>query len=94
MTSYVKVRWDHEFTEEPVDVFSELDDQRYEVRKVEVYRDGRLDWADASRETDTIGLGEVPFPDLKEINAQEEFHAETITVAEFETAWDRARSRR
>lgn len=94
MTSYVKVRWDHEFAEEPVEVFSELDNDRYEVRKVEVYRDGRLDWADASRDTDTIGLGDVPFPDLEEINSQEEFHAETTTAAEFEAAWARARHTR
>jgi hypothetical protein len=94
MTSYVKVCWDHEFAEEPVDVFSELGDDRYEVRKVEVYRDGRLDCADVSRDTDTIGLGEAPFPDLQEINSQEEFHAEAITAAEFEAAWARARSAR
>ncbi|PKV82652.1 hypothetical protein [Streptomyces sp. TLI_146] len=94
MTSYVKVRWDHEFTEEPVDIFSELDDDRYEVRKVEVYREGRLDWADSSRETGTTFLGEVPFPDLQEINSQGEFHAEPITVAEFEAVWRRARSKR
>ncbi|MFE3524939.1 DUF6881 domain-containing protein [Streptomyces sp. NPDC059161] len=64
MTSYVKMRWEHEFAQEPVELFSELDDDRYEVSKVEVYRDGRLDWADAGRDTDTSGLGEVPFPDL------------------------------
>jgi hypothetical protein len=94
MTSYVKVRWDHEFAEEPVEVFSELDNERYEVRKVEVYRDGRLDWADASRDTDAIGLGAVPFPDLAEINSQEEFHAATVIAAEFESAWTRARHKR
>lgn len=94
MTSYVRVRWDHEFSEEPVEVFSEFGDDHYEVRKVEVYRDGRLDWADASRDTGTIGLGEVPFPDLEEINSQEEFHAENITAAEFEAAWARARRTR
>ncbi|OXM61902.1 DUF6881 domain-containing protein [Amycolatopsis vastitatis] len=91
MTSYVKVRWDHGFADEPVELFSELGEDRYEVRKVDVYRDGRADWADAGRETDTIGLGEVPFPGLGEINAQPEFHAEVITAEEFEAAWVRAR---
>ncbi|MEU4347000.1 hypothetical protein [Streptomyces sp. NPDC023838] len=90
----MQVRWDHEFAEEPAVIFSEIDDDCYEVRKVEVYRDGRSDWVDASRETDTIGLGEVPFPDLQEINSQEDFHAETITAAEFEVAWARARRTR
>lgn len=39
------------------------------------------------RDTDTIGLGEIPCPGLEEINSQEEFHAVTITEAEFEAAW-------
>ena len=91
-TSYVKVRWDHDFADDPVELFSELGEDRYEVRKVHVHRDGRADWADAGRETDTIGLGEVPFPPLAEISAQPEFHAEEITAAEFEAAWLRATS--
>lgn len=91
MTSYVKVQWLHEFAEEPVELFSELDGDRYEVRKVEVYRDGRLDWADASRQTNSIGLGEAPVPDLEEINVQEEFRAKSITAAEFAAVWARAR---
>ncbi|MEU4524882.1 hypothetical protein AB0F52_39950 [Amycolatopsis sp. NPDC024027] len=91
MTSYVKVRWDHDFADEPVELFSELGADRFEVRKVAVYRDGRADWADAGRETDEIGLGQLPFPALAEIDAQPEFHAEVITAAEFEVAWARAR---
>ncbi len=58
---------------------------------MDVYRDGRADWADAGRETGKIGLGQLPFPALGEINAQPEFHAEVITAAEFEAAWVRAR---
>lgn len=92
MASYVKVRWYHDFDVEPVLVLSELGSDRYETRKVEQYRDGHLDWADANRETDTIGLGEIPFPDLAEINAQPDFHAEPITAEEFEAAWRRART--
>jgi hypothetical protein len=91
ITAYVRVRWDHGFAAEPVEILSELGDDRYEVRKVEVYRDGRLDWADADRDTDAIGLGEIPFPALEEINSQAEFRAEAITAAEFEAAWTRAR---
>ncbi|WP_410596189.1 DUF6881 domain-containing protein [Amycolatopsis sp. lyj-23] len=93
MTTYVKVRWHHDFADEPVELFSELGEDRYEVRKVDVYRDGRTEWADAGRETDAIGLGQVPFPPLAEISAQPEFHAEEITAAEFEGAWLRATSR-
>ncbi|RKT06119.1 hypothetical protein BX286_4157 [Streptomyces sp. 3211.6] len=40
---------------------------------------------------ESIGLGKVPVPDLTEVNAQEEFHAEPTTAPEFETARTRAR---
>ncbi|WP_055585267.1 DUF6881 domain-containing protein [Peterkaempfera griseoplana] len=59
---------------------------------MEVYRDGRLQWADASHETPTIGLGEVPFPPVEEIDALEEFTACPITAETFEAAWTAARA--
>ncbi|MDS0137897.1 hypothetical protein H5970_17570 [Amycolatopsis sp. CM201R] len=58
---------------------------------MDVYRDGRAEWADGSRETDAIGLGQLPFPAAAEISAQPEFHAEVITAAEFEAVGARAR---
>ena len=91
MTAYVKVCWDHDCADDPVELFSELGEDRYEIRKVEVYRDGRTAWADAGRETDSTGLGQLPFPCLEEIGSQPEFSAEEITAAEFEAVWARAR---
>jgi hypothetical protein len=41
---YVKVRWNHALPNEPVVLYSELDDQMWETRKVEVYADGRADF--------------------------------------------------
>ncbi|WP_181138938.1 DUF6881 domain-containing protein [Streptomyces sp. Ru72] len=43
---YLKVIWHHDFPDEPVGILSEVGEDRYEVRKVEVFRGGRLDWAD------------------------------------------------
>ncbi|MFF2195756.1 DUF6881 domain-containing protein [Streptomyces sp. NPDC058157] len=91
MTSYVRLHWHHDSAEDPVLFLSELDADRYEIRRVQAHRDGQLDWADAHRETPTIGLGQAPVPDLAELNAQTEFHAEPITATDFETAWTRAR---
>jgi hypothetical protein len=56
MTGYLKVRWHHELPDEPVWLFSELDDERYEVRKVEVYRNGTRTYADAERRSGTSML--------------------------------------
>jgi hypothetical protein len=36
---YIKVFWKHQHRDEPVELYSELDDGRWEVRKVEVSRD-------------------------------------------------------
>jgi hypothetical protein len=88
---HLKVIWHHDFVDEPVEILSEIGDDRYELRKVELYRDGRLDWADEWRETPGIGLGEVPAPPLEEINEQEEFTATVILAEEFERAWAAAR---
>jgi hypothetical protein len=90
---YVRVTWHHDFDDEPVTIFSELGDDRYETRKVQIYRDGRTEWSDESRETGGIVLSEVPFPeDLEEIDSQTEFSAGLIDADEFEQAWREARA--
>ena len=37
---YQRVRWTHDFVDEPTVLFAEIDDEGWEVRKVNVYRDG------------------------------------------------------
>ncbi|GAA3064404.1 DUF6881 domain-containing protein [Actinokineospora globicatena] len=62
---YLWAEWIHDEAKEPVLLISELDGDRHEVRKVQVYRDGRAAWADGGHETDEIGLGEVAVPSLE-----------------------------
>lgn len=88
---YIKVLWSHDSAENPIVYLSELGEDRYEIRKVQWYRDGRSEWADESHETDTVGLSEIAFPDLEEISSQDEFQAEEISAEEFESSWVRAR---
>jgi hypothetical protein len=89
MSRYQEVRWHHDLPEEPVVLYSEID-SGFEVRKVEVYRDGRHDYADRSHSTGTTMLGEKLMPDVEEINQDPEFSATVITAEEFERAWQRA----
>lgn len=42
---YIKVRWIHDHEDEPILLYSELDHDRFELRKVEVYEDGSAGWA-------------------------------------------------
>jgi hypothetical protein len=89
---YVKVAWIHESSSEPVLYFSELDEDGYETRKVQVYRDGRAEWADEDSENAAVGLAEIPFPPVEEISIRGELAAEEIDSEEFGRAWSVARS--
>ena len=84
---YLRVRWEHDFADDPVDMISEIGPDGYERRKVEVFRDGRLGWADKDHEVGGTGLGRIAVPPLDEINAQEEFLASRVEAADFERAW-------
>jgi hypothetical protein len=84
MVWYLKVLWHHDFPDEPVHILSEIYEDQYEARKVEVFRDGRLGWADESRWSPSTMLGEVPVLPLEEINEQAEFTATIISEEDFE----------
>ena len=89
---YVKVACDHELEDEPVLYFSELGEDDYETRKVQIYRDGRSEWADESKEDEKVGLSEIAFPPVEDISMQPEFTAEEISADEFESVWRASRS--
>lgn len=84
---YIRVKWMHSLPNEPVTLFSELDGDRYEVRKLEIFRDGSVGRASADASDDRTVLGELPIPSLAEINADPQFQAEEVTQSEFEVAW-------
>src|SRR5437899_444473 len=85
-----KVLWRHDSSDDPVLLYSELDSARCELRKVEVYADGRMDRADADLQTGNTWLSVGPLMSLDEIGAQPEFEPETISGSEFETIWNAA----
>jgi hypothetical protein len=91
MKTYIRVEWRHDLQDEPVLYYSELGDDRYETRKVQLYRDGRSEWADGSHESDRVGLSEIPFPPLEEISGQPEFMANSVSAEEFEEVWNASR---
>ncbi|HRX84826.1 MAG TPA: hypothetical protein P5572_07395 [Phycisphaerae bacterium] len=85
--TYIKVRWIHSHPDEPVLLYSELNDDRWEVRKIEVYRDGRRGFASVSDSVGDTRLGQGPVPTLAEIAADPQFEPVAIERAEFEAAW-------
>jgi hypothetical protein len=89
MPRYQRVLWRHALPDEPVVLYSEID-SGLEVGKVEVYRDGRHDYAGRSYSAGTTMLGEKMMPGVDEINEDPEFSATAITAEEFERVWRRA----
>ena len=90
MPSYLKVVWHHRLADEPIELYSEINDSRMELRKVEVYRDGRHDFANDASSVGTTRLSEGALPSVEEIAAQSEFTPTMIESAEFEKVWLRA----
>jgi hypothetical protein len=88
--TYLKVRWIHDFPDEPVELYSELDDDRYEVRKVEIFPNGRRARADQHTTTGGTYLGQVPVPTPEEIAEDPQFAPTTITPQEFDRTWTSA----
>lgn len=84
---YQRVAWHHDLEHEPVVLFSEIGSDDYECRKVDEYRDGRLDYADGERATGSTLLGDQQMPPLETVNADPEFSGETIGAADFEAVW-------
>ena len=82
--TFLATEWIHEFKDQPRFLYFELDEERYDVRRVEVFRDGR-----AVRFEDEMELADQPVPSVQEINAAPggEFRAWDIGKAEFEELW-------
>ena len=90
MRRYQKVEWHHDRDDYPVLLYSEIGDGGEELRKVDVYSDGHLDFADSVRSTGSTLLSEKPMLALDRIAAQPEFTPHAITAEEFEKVWREA----
>lgn len=84
---YIDVSWLHKHVDEPVRMVSELDDVRFEVRKLEFYADGRVGMAVGVEEIQGTRLGGEPIPPLDEVNADPQFSGKYIAATEFEELW-------
>jgi hypothetical protein len=84
---YIRVKWSHSFPDEPIWLYSELDEDRWEVRTVEVYGDGHQGYASEAESYGSTGLSEEPIPPLAEIAANPVFEPAEITKEQFEQVW-------
>ena len=94
---YVLIEREHDLDDEPYQVFSELDDNRKEIRKVEFYRNG-ICFSYGAERGNFNALAQEPFPtDLRELERGAE-EGETITARSipasfFYEIWNQAQER-
>jgi hypothetical protein len=86
---YIRVKWIHAYPDEPIEIYSEFDEDRWETRKIEIFRDGTASYASSTEHSETSILAEVPISSLKEINSDPQFQAVEITQDEFQQLWVR-----
>ena len=88
---YIRLKWNHTNPDEPVWIFSELDADGKEIRKIECFRNGFCDIATASGSSGTAALMTLPLPDLRVLARDPEFTPVEITKEEFEEVWTKRR---
>lgn len=90
---YECFEWIHDFEDEPYLFYEELDEERYSIRRIEIYKDGRAVRAsEEDLQRDPMALPDQPAPTVEEVNAikateAERFRAWKVTAQEFEEAW-------
>jgi len=86
---YLKVQWLHDSPDYPVTIYSELNEEGWESRKVEHFSNGKIGYASAEEDTPETGtkLALVPVPSTQEIADNPEFVPQEISQTAFEQIW-------
>lgn len=85
---HIKIVWHHDNQYDPVTMYCELDANRYEVRKIEIFRSGKiLHVTEKAEIMDSCMLSELPWPTIEEINQDSQFIAREISQEEFQHVW-------
>jgi len=87
---YIRVHWQHDEPTEPIQVISEVDPNDWEIRKVELFADGRVGVADRDHETESTWLSIEQVPADQDIAADPQFTLESIDAETFKSIWNRA----
>ncbi len=88
---YLKVIWNHDSPSDPVLLYSEIDANGWERRKVEVFADGKTGYADSMSNSLSTKLSLIRVPSIDEIAMDQQFSPSEISGQEFEEAWRRAK---
>jgi hypothetical protein len=84
---YIKVEWLQSNPDYPVELYSEIDEEGWELRKVEIFRDCHAGFADRLEEHGTTRLSVEPLPTIEEIASDSQFRPVEISHHTFEEVW-------
>lgn len=90
MMTYVHSKSRQNRPQRPTEYFVEFDALRNEIRKVEIYQDGRFGYATQGKNTPGTELGLLPAPPFSEILKIPDLESWQITAAEFDAIWKKA----
>ncbi|AXF74887.1 hypothetical protein LU604_19025 [Erwinia tracheiphila] len=86
---YIKTLWLHENNNYSIEIYSELDTDDNEVRKIEIFSDGTTGYAVGNISHGKTMLGDIPIPSLEDINSDPQFRAQEITKDFFLEKWNK-----
>src|SRR5438105_11139528 len=86
---YLHVQWVHDHPDEPVEVYSEIKEDGWEVRKIELFPEGSVGYAAPAEGMGPTMLSVEPLPPLEEIASDPQFKPVEISREEFERLWER-----
>jgi hypothetical protein len=90
---YLWIKYLHDEEDEPTDVYSELDENRREVRKVEFFRHG-ICFSYGGERGSPEALSQTPYPeDLRSLNLTGEREVRSIPFGLFLEVWNQAQER-
>jgi hypothetical protein len=84
---YYKVKWSHSNRDFPVLIFSEIDENRLQVRKVEMFYDGSYGRADRRKSIGSTQLSDQKIASLNELSKFTDLEIEEIDKGVFESIW-------
>lgn len=85
---YIAIDWIHQFSDEPIKIYLELDGNREEIRKIELYINGNLGYATINTAYRGSMLSKLPVPELNEIARDSQFKALEINQEQFNEIWN------
>jgi len=86
---YVHIQWVHDQPDAPTDIYAELDDNRMEVRKVEMFNDGSIGYALEGVSTQSTSLRPSPLPYVSQLNQDPKAMARDMDWHEFDDLWEK-----